>query len=39
VKVYYAPDELEDALARAGFGAAQVTPTSRFFLLGRAVAA
>jgi demethylmenaquinone methyltransferase/2-methoxy-6-polyprenyl-1,4-benzoquinol methylase len=38
VKVYYLPAELEDALARAGFTAAKVTPTSRFFLLGRAVA-
>jgi SAM-dependent methyltransferase len=38
VKVYYAPGELEDALARAGFTAATVIPTSRFFLLGRAVA-
>jgi demethylmenaquinone methyltransferase/2-methoxy-6-polyprenyl-1,4-benzoquinol methylase len=38
VKVHYAPSELERALLRAGFSAAEVTSTSRFFLLGRAVA-
>jgi demethylmenaquinone methyltransferase/2-methoxy-6-polyprenyl-1,4-benzoquinol methylase len=35
-KIYYAPDELESALREAGFSAAEVTTTSRFFLLGRA---
>jgi demethylmenaquinone methyltransferase/2-methoxy-6-polyprenyl-1,4-benzoquinol methylase len=35
-KVYYAVDELEDALTSAGFVDAQVTTTSRFFLLGTA---
>jgi demethylmenaquinone methyltransferase/2-methoxy-6-polyprenyl-1,4-benzoquinol methylase len=38
VKVYYAPDELEAALRAAGFAAAEVTTTGRFFLLGRATA-
>lgn len=38
VKEYYEPAELEEALRRAGFGGADVTTTSRFFLLGRAVA-
>lgn len=35
-KVYYAADELEDALASAGFIEASVTTTPRFFVLGRA---
>ncbi|HET7026207.1 MAG TPA: class I SAM-dependent methyltransferase [Candidatus Limnocylindrales bacterium] len=35
-KVYYTPVELEAALGDAGFGAAEVTTTGRFFLLGRA---
>jgi demethylmenaquinone methyltransferase/2-methoxy-6-polyprenyl-1,4-benzoquinol methylase len=39
VKVYYEPAELEDALRNAGFTAAAVQTTDRFFLLGRAVAA
>ncbi|HMA48065.1 MAG TPA: class I SAM-dependent methyltransferase, partial [Frankiaceae bacterium] len=34
VKVFYAPDELEAALARTGFVAAEVTSTGRFFLTG-----
>ncbi len=34
VKVYYEPAELEDALARTGFGGARVTRTGRFFLTG-----
>ena len=38
VKVYWQPDELEEALLAAGFAAAEVTTTSRFFLLGRATA-
>jgi len=33
VKVYYAPDELAAALARAGFADVEVTTTGRFFLL------
>lgn len=37
-KIYYAPAELEAALLAAGFSAAEVTTTSRFFLLGRATA-
>jgi demethylmenaquinone methyltransferase/2-methoxy-6-polyprenyl-1,4-benzoquinol methylase len=37
-KIYYTPDELESALREAGFSAAEVTTTSRFFLLGRATA-
>ena len=36
VKVYYTPDELEDALRRAGFADAEVTTTGRFFLTGAA---
>jgi SAM-dependent methyltransferase len=36
VKVYYEPAELEAALARAGFEAASVTTTGRFFLTGSA---
>ncbi len=35
-KVYYAADELEAALASAGFVDPTVTETSRFFLLGSA---
>ena len=35
-KVFYAPDELEAALAAAGFQAATVGSTARFFLLGSA---
>jgi demethylmenaquinone methyltransferase/2-methoxy-6-polyprenyl-1,4-benzoquinol methylase len=38
VKVYWQPAELEDALRAAGFAAANVTPTSRFFLTGAATA-
>jgi SAM-dependent methyltransferase len=38
-KVYYEPRELEAAILRAGFVAAQVETTGRFFLLGRATAA
>jgi demethylmenaquinone methyltransferase/2-methoxy-6-polyprenyl-1,4-benzoquinol methylase len=38
VKVYYTPDELEVALGRAGFIAAAVTTTGRFFLTGVAQA-
>jgi len=38
VKVYYTPNELEAALRAAGFAAAEVTTTGRFFLLGRATA-
>ena len=34
VKVFYAPDALEAALARTGFVAAEVTSTGRFFLTG-----
>lgn len=34
VKVYYEPAELEAALARAGFEAARVASTGRFFLTG-----
>ena len=34
VKVYYEPLELEAALAAAGFTAAEVTTTGRFFLTG-----
>lgn len=37
-KVYWRPDELEDALRAAGFESAEVTTTGRFFLLGRATA-
>jgi demethylmenaquinone methyltransferase/2-methoxy-6-polyprenyl-1,4-benzoquinol methylase len=35
-KVFYAPDELETALAAAGFTAPTVGSTARFFLLGSA---
>lgn len=38
VKVYYEPAELESALLRAGFDAASVTATGRFFLTGLATA-
>ncbi|MGZ6295518.1 MAG: class I SAM-dependent methyltransferase [Candidatus Limnocylindrales bacterium] len=38
-KVYYEPGELEAALLAAGFGTAEVSTTSRFFLLGQATAA
>ena len=38
VKVYYPPAHLQAALLRAGFGAAEVTTTGRFFLLGQATA-
>jgi SAM-dependent methyltransferase len=38
VKVYYRPDELVEALERAGFEGAAVTTTGRFFLLGEATA-
>jgi demethylmenaquinone methyltransferase/2-methoxy-6-polyprenyl-1,4-benzoquinol methylase len=37
-KVFYEPRELEHALLAAGFAAAEVTTTNRFFLLGRAIA-
>ena len=37
-KVFYEPAELEAALREAGFAAATLTTTSRFFLLGRATA-
>ena len=37
-KVYYEPDELQDALRVAGYQEAEVASTSRFFLLGRATA-
>lgn len=39
VKVYYEPEELEAALAEAGFRQARVTTTGRFFLTGSAIAA
>jgi hypothetical protein len=39
VKVYYAPDALETALAAAGFDEVEITTTGRFFLLGSARAA
>ena len=38
VKVYWQPEELEQALAAAGFRDARVTTTSRFFLVGQATA-
>ena len=38
VKVYWQPAELEAALRAAGFSRAEVTTTSRFFLLGSATA-
>ena len=39
VKVYYAPDELAEALTTAGFDDVEITTTGRFFLLGSARAA
>ena len=39
VKVYWQPAELEAALLVAGFATANVATTSRFFLMGEAVAA
>lgn len=38
IKVFYEPDELRAALLDAGFARAEVTTTSRFFVLGRATA-
>lgn len=38
VKVYWEPEELERALIAAGFKEPKVTMTSRFFVLGEAVA-
>jgi SAM-dependent methyltransferase len=38
VKVYYEPDDLTAALDDAGFDAASVTTTGRFFLLGQGAA-
>jgi demethylmenaquinone methyltransferase/2-methoxy-6-polyprenyl-1,4-benzoquinol methylase len=38
VKVLYTPDELEAAFLAAGFRAAEMTSTPRFFVLGRAEA-
>lgn len=38
VKVFYTPAELGAAMTDAGFDAAQVTTTGRFFLLGTAIA-
>jgi demethylmenaquinone methyltransferase/2-methoxy-6-polyprenyl-1,4-benzoquinol methylase len=38
VKVYWQPEELEHALAQAGFARATVTTTPRFFILGEAIA-
>jgi demethylmenaquinone methyltransferase/2-methoxy-6-polyprenyl-1,4-benzoquinol methylase len=38
VKVFYPPTELARALAEAGFDAAEVTTTGRFFVLGTATA-
>ena len=37
-KIYWQPDELEPALATAGFAQAKVEQTPRFFLLGSGVA-
>jgi SAM-dependent methyltransferase len=37
-KVFYAPTDLEAALRAAGFSAAEVRTTNRFFLLGQAIA-
>lgn len=37
VKVFYDPDELRQALSGAGFDAADITTTGRFFILGTAV--
>jgi SAM-dependent methyltransferase len=39
VKIYYTPDELTAALARAGFEDVEVTTTGRFFLMASARAA
>jgi demethylmenaquinone methyltransferase/2-methoxy-6-polyprenyl-1,4-benzoquinol methylase len=39
IKVYYRPDELDRALAQAGFRDPHVETTGRFFLTGSAVAA
>ena len=39
VKVFHEPRDLEAALRRAGFRDPLVETTSRFFLLGRAIAA
>jgi SAM-dependent methyltransferase len=36
VKVYYTPDQLQAALAAAGFDDIEITTTGRFFLLGSA---
>jgi len=38
IKVFYEPGELQPALLAAGFASAEVTKTSRFFVLGRATA-
>jgi demethylmenaquinone methyltransferase/2-methoxy-6-polyprenyl-1,4-benzoquinol methylase len=38
VKVFYTPSELEAALLAAGFAAAEVTTTGRFFVMGSATA-
>jgi demethylmenaquinone methyltransferase/2-methoxy-6-polyprenyl-1,4-benzoquinol methylase len=37
-KIYWHPEELESALAAAGFATAKVETTNRFFLMGSAVA-
>ena len=39
VKVFYAPDQLAEALRMAGFDDVEITTTGRFFLLGSARAA
>jgi SAM-dependent methyltransferase len=39
VKVFYAPDELAEALMMAGFEGVEITTTGRFFLLGSGRAA
>ncbi len=39
VKVFYAPDQLADALRISGFDDVEITTTGRFFLLGTARAA
>ena len=38
IKVFYEPEELRSALLGAGFASAEVTRTSRFFVLGQATA-
>jgi demethylmenaquinone methyltransferase/2-methoxy-6-polyprenyl-1,4-benzoquinol methylase len=38
VKVHYRPEELRAALLRAGFAAAEVATTGRFFVLVEAIA-